>query len=58
MILARQENGEALGDIATDLALSYDTVKSYAKVARQTLRAIAVDEPGIDLPPGGRPREQ
>ena len=57
-ILARQENGEALGDIATDLALPYDTVKSYAKVARQTLRAVAVDEPGIDLPLGGRPRKQ
>lgn len=37
-ILARRELGESLQDIAADLEMSYETVKSYAKRARQQLR--------------------
>jgi CRISPR-associated endoribonuclease Cas6 len=37
-ILARRELGEPLYDIAEDLEMSYDTVKSYAKLARRALR--------------------
>ena len=36
-ILARQEAGHALKDIAQDLRLSYETVKSYGKWARREL---------------------
>jgi CRISPR-associated endoribonuclease Cas6 len=37
-ILARRELGESLQDIATDLDLTYETVKTYAKFARRSLR--------------------
>ena len=37
-ILARRELGESLVDIATDLQMPYDTVKSYAKLARRALK--------------------
>lgn len=38
IILARREFGEPLTDIAEDLKMPYDTVKSYAKLARRALR--------------------
>lgn len=38
MILARQEAGESLLDIASDLEIPYETVKTYAKIARQALK--------------------
>lgn len=36
-ILARREFGESLQDIATDLEMPYETVKTYAKLARRAL---------------------
>lgn len=38
MILAKQEVGESLLDIAADLEMPYETVKTYAKIARQALK--------------------
>ncbi|MGD1875262.1 MAG: CRISPR-associated endoribonuclease Cas6 [Mastigocoleus sp.] len=38
VILARREMGESLADIATDLEIPYETVKTYAKLARRVLR--------------------
>ncbi len=38
-ILARQEFGESLLDIADDLGMPYETVKTYAKRARRTLKS-------------------
>lgn len=38
MILARQEAGESLLEIASDLEIPYETVKTYAKIARQILK--------------------
>ena len=38
LILARREYGESLKDIAEDLKMPYDTVKSYAKLARRVLK--------------------
>ncbi len=37
-ILARREFGESLQLIATDLEIPYETVKTYAKLARRSLR--------------------
>ncbi|WP_460201136.1 CRISPR-associated endoribonuclease Cas6 [Scytonema sp. NUACC21] len=37
-ILARREMGESLQDIAKDLDMPYETVKTYAKLARKILR--------------------
>lgn len=37
-ILARRELGESLQDIAEDLEMRYETVKTYVKLARQQLR--------------------
>lgn len=37
LILARQEFGESLKDIAKDLKMPYETVKTYAKLARRVL---------------------
>lgn len=37
-ILARQEYGESLIEIAQDLAMPYETVKTYAKLARKFLK--------------------
>lgn len=37
-ILARRELGESLRDIAKDLDLTYETVKTYVKFARRSLR--------------------
>jgi CRISPR-associated endoribonuclease Cas6 len=37
-ILARRETGESLQAIARDLELPYETVKTYAKLARRALR--------------------
>ena len=37
IILARQEQGESLTDIAQDLEMAYETVKTYAKLARKLL---------------------
>lgn len=37
-ILARREVGESLQDIAVDLAMPYETVKTYAKQARKELK--------------------
>ncbi|MGC9503536.1 CRISPR-associated endoribonuclease Cas6 [Baaleninema sp.] len=39
-ILARRELGECLQDIADDLKMPYDTVKSYVKVTRRFLREL------------------
>ena len=36
-ILARRELGESLSDIADDLAMPYETVKTYVKLARRAL---------------------
>ncbi len=36
-ILARQEQGESLKDIAEDMEIPYETVKTYAKLARKLL---------------------
>ncbi|MEC4986720.1 MAG: CRISPR-associated endoribonuclease Cas6 [Oscillatoria sp. PMC 1068.18] len=36
-ILARQERGETLKNIAQELDMSYETVKTYAKIARKAL---------------------
>jgi CRISPR-associated endoribonuclease Cas6 len=38
-ILARRELGESLQDIAADLDMPYETVKTYAKLARRALKA-------------------
>ena len=38
IILARREFGESLVNIAEDLKMPYDTVKSYAKLARRVLK--------------------
>lgn len=38
MIIARQEAGESLLNIAADLEIPYETVKTYAKIARQALK--------------------
>lgn len=38
-ILARRELGESLQTIATDLEMPYETVKSYAKLARRALKS-------------------
>jgi CRISPR-associated endoribonuclease Cas6 len=37
-ILARRELGESLQDIAEDLEMRYETVKTYAKLARKALK--------------------
>ncbi|PSB01546.1 CRISPR-associated endoribonuclease Cas6 [Merismopedia glauca] len=37
-ILARREFGEALGAIALDLEMPYETVKTYAKLARRAMK--------------------
>lgn len=37
-ILSRREFGESLQDIATDLDMPYETVKTYSKLARRSLR--------------------
>lgn len=37
-ILARREQGESLKVIATDLTMPYETVKTYAKLARRALK--------------------
>ncbi len=36
-ILARRELGESLMAIATDMEMRYETVKTYAKLAREAL---------------------
>ncbi|MEL7246230.1 MAG: CRISPR-associated endoribonuclease Cas6, partial [Cyanobacteria bacterium J06573_2] len=36
-ILARRETGESLLDIATDLEIPYETVKTYIKLTRKIL---------------------
>lgn len=38
-ILARRELGESLFDIAADLEMPYETVKTYVKLARRALKA-------------------
>lgn len=38
-ILGRRELGESLQEIATDLEMPYETVKTYAKLARRALKA-------------------
>ncbi|MEL6322520.1 MAG: CRISPR-associated endoribonuclease Cas6, partial [Cyanobacteria bacterium J06626_14] len=37
-VLARRELGDSLQDIATDLGMQYETVKTYSKLARRSLR--------------------
>ena len=37
-ILARRELGDSLQEIAQDLEMRYETVKTYAKLARRALR--------------------
>jgi CRISPR-associated endoribonuclease Cas6 len=37
-ILARRELGESLFDIAADLEMPYETVKTYVKLARRALK--------------------
>jgi len=39
-ILARQEFGESLQEIATDLEMPYETVKTYGKLARRSLKLL------------------
>ena len=39
-ILARRELGDSLQDIAEDLEMRYETVKTYAKLARRALRLL------------------
>lgn len=39
-ILARRDLGESLQVIAEDLKMPYETVKTYAKLARQELRKL------------------
>jgi CRISPR-associated endoribonuclease Cas6 len=39
-ILARRELGESLMAIAADLEMPYETVKTYAKLARRSLKNI------------------
>lgn len=46
-ILARQEFGESLKAIAADLEMPYETVKTYAKLARRALKS---SESGFDTP--------
>jgi len=36
--LARRELGESLFDIAADLEMPYETVKTYVKLARRALK--------------------
>jgi len=38
-ILARRELGDSLQDIAADMDMPYETVKTYSKLARRALRA-------------------
>ena len=38
VILARREQGESLQTIASDIGVPYETVKTYAKLARRALR--------------------
>lgn len=38
MIVARREFGDSLGEIAGDLEIPYETVKTYSKLARRALR--------------------
>jgi CRISPR-associated endoribonuclease Cas6 len=40
-ILARRELGESLMAIATDLEMRYETVKTYAKLARRALTQVS-----------------
>jgi len=40
-ILARRELGESLSDIAVDLEMPYETVKTYVKLARRALKVEA-----------------
>ena len=42
-ILARRELGESLPDIAADLEMPYETVKTYSKLARRSLKT-EIDE--------------
>jgi CRISPR-associated endoribonuclease Cas6 len=42
-ILARRELGESLQTIATDLDMPYQTVKTYAKLARRALTQLEKD---------------
>jgi CRISPR-associated endoribonuclease Cas6 len=44
-ILARQELGESLIAIASDLQMPYETVKTYAKRARRTLKSQELPSP-------------
>ena len=37
-ILARRELGESLQDVAADLSMNYETVKTYVKLARRALK--------------------
>ncbi len=39
-VLARREFGESLQAIAEDLEMPYQTVKTYAKLARRSLREL------------------
>ena len=48
-ILARRELGESLQAIAQDLEMPYETVKTYAKLARQAGRS-RKDSAGSDVP--------
>ena len=43
-ILARREQGESLQDIAADLKMNYETVKTYVKLARRALRSETTGE--------------
>ncbi len=38
-VLARRELGDSLQDIAADMAMPYDTVKTYSKLARRAVKA-------------------
>lgn len=44
-ILARRELGESLQAIAEDMAMPYETVKTYVKLARRAIQADAADSP-------------
>lgn len=49
-ILARREGGESLQQIAADLEMPYETVKTYAKLARRSLQSGSQDYSSSSLP--------
>ncbi|PSB11566.1 CRISPR-associated endoribonuclease Cas6, partial [filamentous cyanobacterium CCP2] len=48
-ILARREIGDPLFEIAEDLEMPYETVKTYSKLAQRSLREAQQDEEGDEV---------